>query len=309
MTGAGLGLALALGVWLAVSTFLRSRRPRLEERTAPYLRDVTDQRIQARSATGSILPTSVWWAVFGPSLRGLARGIERVLGGGSSVRRRLDRIGATTSLEQFRLDQIRWGAVGFTAVAAVLLLWSARSPIRPVPGLVVCVAAFVLGVLLRDTWLSHAVRVRERRMAEEFPTLADLMALAVAAGEGPVAALERVVRAAHGDLAVELRRVLSETRTGVAIPEAFDGLASRTGLPSISRFAEGLAIAIDRGTPLVDVLHAQAADARDASRRELIEAGARKEVAMMLPVVFLILPTTIVFAFFPGLIGLHLVTP
>lgn len=34
----------------------------------------------------------------------------------------------------------------------------------------------------------------------------------------------------------------------------------------------------------------------------------RIEVAMMIPVVFLILPVTVVFAFFPGYIGLHLTT-
>ena len=45
---------------------------------------------------------------------------------------------------------------------------------------------------------------------------------------------------------------------------------------------------------------------RESARRELMEAGGRKEVAMMLPVVFLILPVTVVFAFFPGFVGLQL---
>ena len=90
---------------------------------------------------------------------------------------------------------------------------------------------------------------------------------------------------------------------------AFDDLAARTGLPVVARFAEGLAIAVERGTPLADVLHAQAADVREAGRRALIEAGARKEVLMMVPVVFLVLPVTVVFAFWPGLVGLQLVTP
>ncbi len=41
------------------------------------------------------------------------------------------------------------------------------------------------------------------------------------------------------------------------------------------------------------MLHAQAGDVREAQRRELIETGARKEVVMMMPVVFLILPVTV----------------
>jgi tight adherence protein C len=45
---------------------------------------------------------------------------------------------------------------------------------------------------------------------------------------------------------------------------------------------------------------------RESARRDLIETGGRREVAMMIPVVFLLLPVTIVFAFFPGYVGLHL---
>jgi tight adherence protein C len=66
---------------------------------------------------------------------------------------------------------------------------------------------------------------------------------------------------------------------------------------------------MERGTPLADVLHAQAADVREAGRRLLIETAARKEIAMMAPVVFFVLPVTILFAFYPGVLGLRLTTP
>jgi tight adherence protein C len=146
-------------------------------------------------------------------------------------------------------------------------------------------------------------------MLVEFPTVAELLALAVAAGEGPVAALDRVVTRSGGELSAELGVVLADIRTGSPVTVALDSLARRSGLPVVSRFAEGMAVAIERGTPLADVLHAQATDVREAGRRALIEAGARKEVLMMVPVVFLVLPVTVVFAFWPGVIGLHLVTP
>ena len=53
-----------------------------------------------------------------------------------------------------------------------------------------------------------------------------------------------------------------------------------------------------------DVLRAQAVDVREAGKRALLEAGGRKEVSMMLPVVFLILPVTVLFALYPGLLTL-----
>ena len=60
---------------------------------------------------------------------------------------------------------------------------------------------------------------------------------------------------------------------------------------------------------LADVLHAQAADVREAGRRDLIERASRKEILMMLPVVFLVMPLVVVIAFWPGYVGLTLTGP
>jgi tight adherence protein C len=42
---------------------------------------------------------------------------------------------------------------------------------------------------------------------------------------------------------------------------------------------------LERGTPLAEVLRSQAADVREAGKRRLLEAGGRKEIAMMVPVI------------------------
>jgi tight adherence protein C len=81
-------------------------------------------------------------------------------------------------------------------------------------------------------------------------------------------------------------------------------MAARTSLPALARFVDGMAIAVERGTPLADVLRAQAVDVREVRKRALLEAGGRKEIQMMVPVVFLILPVTVLFALFPGLLTL-----
>ena len=62
--------------------------------------------------------------------------------------------------------------------------------------------------------------------------------------------------------------------------------AERTRVPALSRFVEGIAVAIERGTPLADVLRAQAQDVRDNAKRELMETAGKKEIAMLAPVVF-----------------------
>jgi tight adherence protein C len=85
---------------------------------------------------------------------------------------------------------------------------------------------------------------------------------------------------------------------------ALEQLAARTRVAPISRFVDGLAIAVERGTPLADVLRAQASDVREAGKQALLEAGGRKEIAMMVPVVFCVLPVTVLFAAFPALSSL-----
>jgi tight adherence protein C len=304
--GAALGALAGLGLCLVLDRALVLRRPRLAVRVLPYVRDLP--RISASEPVAG-RPGGPFRAVFGPVLASAADTLERVLGGAASIRRRLERANLPMTVHEFRVEQVTWGLLAFAATAAVSLLAALRSPGRTVPLLVICAVAFVLGVLLRENRLSAQVAERERRLLAEFPTIAELLALAVGAGEGPVSALDRVVSRAHGELAGELGRVLAEIRTGTPVATALDAMAGRSGLPVVARFAEGMSVAIDRGTPLAAVLHAQAADVREAGRRVLIETGARKEVAMMVPVVFLVLPVTVLFAFWPGVVGLNLVTP
>ena len=213
------------------------------------------------------------------------------------------------TVAEFRVQQVLWGLVAFALAAAYGVLKALNDASGAVGSVLLCLVAFVGGVLARDTHLSGQVKERERRILAEFPTVAELLALAVAAGEGPVAALDRVVARSRGALSSDLARVLAAVRTGEPVGEAFDRLAAASGLPLVSRFAQGIAVAVERGTPLAEVLHAQAADVREAGRRELIEIAARREVLMMVPVVFLVLPVTVLFAFWPGVVGLHLTVP
>jgi len=301
--GALAGAGLGLGACLVLAGVTGASRARFHTRVMVYLRDLP----QVAALPGAALPRSFLAGAAHAFLRGAAATVDRTLGGAGSVQRRLVRSGSAMTVHDFRISQALWGVVAFALVAVPATALSFEAPDRSVPLFVCCCAAAALGVLLRENKLTMDVTGREREMLAEFPAFASLLALAVAAGEGPVAALHRVVARSHGALSAELGRVLGDVRTGRSVTDAFDALASRTGLPVLARFAESIAIAVDRGTPLAEVLHAQAADVREAGRRGLIEASARKEVLMMVPVVLLVLPTVVVFAFFPGLLGLRMV--
>lgn len=308
MTGAFLGLLAGCGLLLAASRLPVLRRPRLEDRLGPYLRDTPRPSALLLVGPPTVTPFPTLERLLAPSLRGLAGRADRLLGGSASLRRRLEQAGSPLTLEQFRTEQVAAAAGGVAAGVALLVLHaSAGVGPGPLTGLVLTVGLGLAGVVGRDALLGRAVSRRSAAIAAELPTVAELLALAVAAGEGPVGALERVVSLSGGELARELGRALGDARAGATLLAALSGVASRTDVPAVARFVDGLSIAIERGTPLADVLRAQAVDARDAGRRQLLEAGGRKEIAMMVPVVFLILPVTVVFAFYPGIVGLSLV--
>lgn len=302
LVGGAVGLLGGLGLVIAVQRVPALRRPRLDDRLAPYLRDST-RPSRLLTSHRPLTPFPTLERILAPFISDAVRLLERVLGGAASIRRRLGQAGRGMSLEQFRAEQVLWGGCGLLAGTAASLLLTARGSFRPVPLLVLCLTCAVAGVLARDRWLTREVARREERMMAEFPTIAELLALAVAAGEGAVGALERVTRISRGELSRELGRALADARAGASLVSSLQGIAARTSLPPLARFVDGVAIAVERGTPLAEVLRAQAVDVREAGKRALLEAGGRKEIAMMVPVVFLVLPVTVLFALFPGFFG------
>lgn len=307
--GALLGLLVGVGAWTVLVRAPARRRPRFNDRIAPYLRDsalpsrllTADVARPARSGAGAAATT--WCAA---TMAAMARRLDSALGGSASIRRRVDELG-TGCLEQVRIDQVVWAATSTGSVLALTLLRDRLgSPASATAVAVVSVAAAAVGVLARDRVLTRAVQRRRARIVAEFPTVADLLALSVAAGEGLLGALDRVSRLCGGELGNELARTLVDARVGASLTEALSQLADRVPIPVLRRFVDGLVVAVERGSPLAEVLRAQAMDVRDAGRRSLIESAARREVAMMVPVVFLILPVSVVFALFPGFYGLAL---
>ncbi|MDQ2797339.1 MAG: type II secretion system F family protein [Actinomycetota bacterium] len=307
--GAGLGLLAAMGVILAVRATPPLRPVRLADRISPYLGDTPPpSRLLARPDATSV-PFTVMRRLFGPVLGEAVTFVDRVVGGSASVRRRLNGLGVTTTVEDFRVEQVLWGAIGTVGgaitVAGGSLLRGGMDPFFVVLG---ALAGLVGGVLGRDWFLTRQLEQREQAMLSEFPVVADLLALSVVAGESPVDALERVCRLTGGELARDLDRALARARSGAPVARALSDLAEQTTMESFSRFLQGLVVAIERGTPLADVLRAQAVDVREVGKRALLEAGGRKEISMMVPVVFLILPVTVMFALFPGLLTLTSLT-
>jgi tight adherence protein C len=305
LVGGAIGLLLGVGLLLVLLGNPITRPRDLAVRIDPYLRRDRGSAL-LRTRADSSGRVAALRSVLGPVTSSLLGVLERITGGQEQLERRLRLAGRRSGTEAFRVEQVLMAIAGFVigtgiAVAAVALKGS-----NPLLGLLIVVLCTVLGVVARDQLLQTEVSRRAAQMAREFPTVADLLALAVAAGESPLSAMERVARTSRGALPEELAATVAEVRAGATVSQALVSLGTRTPLESLARFGEGVAIAIERGTPLADVLRAQAQDAREVSKRDLMEIAGRHEIAMLVPVVFFVMPLVIVIAVFPGLAVLDL---
>jgi tight adherence protein C len=305
LAGAVLGLMFAAGMLLAVGFSPWMRPVRLDQRIAPYLRDAPrPSRLLVRTDAESTLLTAVR-RLLGPLLADAIRLVDRLTAGRGSVRRRLAALGSSESVEDFRVEQVVSGALGLgCGVAVTAAMAMIRGRFDLIAAAALCIGGLLAGVLGRDWWLTRQVQQRSRAMLAEFPVVAELLALAVTAGEGPTGAIERVTRLIGGELSRDLSAVLARARSGASLVQAMEQLRDTTSLDQLARFVDGIIVAVERGTPLADLLRAQAADVREAGKRALLESGGRREIAMMIPVVFLILPVTVLFALFPGLVSI-----
>jgi tight adherence protein C len=307
--GAVLGLVAGLGLWTMMGAVPRFRRARLLDRVAPHVLDVSEGARRHLALT-TVHPLPVLGTLGAPAVVPLRRWLARVLGGAERIERLLGQAGSAEDVERHRSRQLVGLVLGAAAGAVIAAAAGSAAVLAgtiPQAQLVaVPVVAAVAGLVACDSALERQAKRRIARISAELPTVLEFLALSLAAGEGLLDALRRVARVGSGELAGELGRVVADVGTGIAVTRAFDDLARRLALPSVSRLVDQLAGSLERGTPLAEVLRAQAQDAREVAKRELLESAGRKEVGMLVPLVFLILPLTIVFALFPSVFVLQL---
>ncbi|MEV8266202.1 type II secretion system F family protein [Microbacterium sp. NPDC076911] len=291
------GSALGLGVCLLVSLAPRWGAVSLSQRIGPYLRDITDPQ--------GITPSSPSAGQIGELWNAFKSRFARLAGGDLSLVRRLRQAGKPVDTTAFRGRQLVWsvGGLFFGAALVVLLVLSGRGSVSL--GAVPILAAFA-GFFACDFMLTRAANARVARIEEEVPTVLEFLALCLAAGEGILDSLRRVGNAGAGDFSAEIRTVVVSVGTGSSLSESLARLSRSLEIPATSRAIDQLISAIDRGAPLAQVLHAQALDSREQAKRSLIERAGKKEIQMLVPLVFLILPLSVLFAVFPGIFMLRL---
>ncbi|MBI3428968.1 MAG: type II secretion system F family protein [Actinobacteria bacterium] len=217
------------------------------------------------------------------------------------VHERLEKLGRGGQYAAFRLGQFVNASVASGSASLALFLISGE------PALTLATSAFVFlaTYLLVDQRLSNEVTRYRLSLENEFAAVIEMLTLSLSAGETPLAALARISHHSRSALALEFRTVVDLVRSGTPFHVALDALGRRVDSVVIRRFVDALITAMLRGAPLVDVLQRHAAEARQNQRNILMNKAGKAEISMMVPVVFLILPVSVLFALWPSLTQLN----
>jgi len=156
-----------------------------------------------------------------------------------------------------------------------------------------------------STYSAKRLKKRELQALElEFPSIVEMFALHISSGLSPSHAFVRIAAHSQGQMSTLLNELVASLNQGKALIAALDEMNAHINSSLIRRFNDSIIIAIERGTPLGDVLTRQVDEVRNAQRVQLIEKAGKAEVTLMIPVVFLILPVSVLFALWPSYFAL-----
>lgn len=170
----------------------------------------------------------------------------------------------------------------------------------------------LLGISVGLIFTSQFLRKREKKQGDwrkkvdlQLPGSIQSLALMISSGLSPIRAMELISQRTESELSRELRGVVVAIRAGTPANRAIDSFAENVGTPGTRKFSNSIVIALERGSPLVPVLMSLVRDLRVESKNDLLRRAGKAEIALMIPVVFLILPISVVFALFPSITQLQ----
>lgn len=160
------------------------------------------------------------------------------------------------------------------------------------------------GLLAAESQLHRRANRRRAVLARQVLPLTQTLALAVSAGETAAEALASAAGVAAEPMRRWLLEIDAQIRSGRSLEAALTEVSDALEVPGFSLLADTLVAASERGAPLAATLVAQVRDTRDRHRAEALERAGRSDIAMLVPVVFAVLPAVVVVALYPGSVAL-----
>ncbi|NBV12229.1 MAG: hypothetical protein EBS03_03715 [Actinobacteria bacterium] len=155
-------------------------------------------------------------------------------------------------------------------------------------------------VLLAKRNNGKAVINRAKQLESELPAQIQLLTILISSGISPGKAIAILSNRSDSLSSAAFRNVVRDIERGLSIVEALDRFKGDFESNALRRFVTSLILGIERGSSLGPILISQVRDTRMASKNEILAKAGKAEIGLMIPVVFLILPISILFALWPS---------
>lgn len=161
------------------------------------------------------------------------------------------------------------------------------------------------------SWLKKLIgkitgsEVKESEINEELVNILQMLSIMISAGESPMMALRYISQRSVGYLPSLIKQSFSKYESGNNLTQSLEFIAAATGSSALRRLTNSIQIAIQRGTPILDVLNNQVQSLNKQINLALLKKSGKSEITLLIPVVFLILPVSISFAIWPSIYGLN----
>ena len=147
--------------------------------------------------------------------------------------------------------------------------------------------------------------VKESEINEEIVNILQMLSIMISAGESPMMALRYISQRSVGYIPNLIKQSFSKYESGNNLTQTLEYIAAATGSSALRRLTNSIQIAIQRGTPILDVLNNQVQSLNKQINLALLKKSGKSEITLLIPVVFLILPVSISFAIWPSIYGLN----
>lgn len=135
----------------------------------------------------------------------------------------------------------------------------------------------------------------------EMPDFASLIGFAVAAGESLETGLRIAVQRSSGFLSQEFGFIIRNVDHGSILQVELERVSRESSSQQVSELALKLALASGNGSAVSDLIGEYVQSSVLELKGVLLERAGKNETKMMIPLVFVILPVTVLFAVYPSL--------
>jgi pilus assembly protein TadC len=139
----------------------------------------------------------------------------------------------------------------------------------------------------------------------ELPQYLEMFHILISSGMSVLTALKSLTQtSAKSEIDQIIREILREVEQGRSIERAIDKAVLPVGSHQLRRFSDAVILGMDRGSSMGQSIKNLVSESRNYSKVLVMERAGKAEIKLLIPVVFLILPISVLFAIWPSYVNL-----